>query len=288
MSDRFSWLEQEEEAGRASQLHLFHADQSEDSDTLEQLLPVIPPSYREFLQTFGGAWLYRIRDWYEIRIYATPHIVVDQEGVELLAIGCEGDYEVYLLRADLMPGAEVPVFDYFEGYRNQLANSFIDWLRRASETARRQYSDDAWAEVMAGPPPFTPDELEIIYRRRAFTWRFLGIGRNRRLTFQITNNSDGLLPFLTIGIRTRDDRLVGAVWLPVASLTPGATARIERECYAELASPEELEPFQLPDPTPTTRYRYWEFRDFFEPGQDGGQSDHEQNGVDHPHESEEN
>jgi hypothetical protein len=98
-----------------------------------------------------------------------------------------------------------------------------------------------------------------VKRRRDFTWRFLGIVDGRQLQFQVTNNSDGLLPYFSIGIRTKDRRLVGAVWLPVASLVPGESMCIEKECYADLASAEELEPFELPDPTPSTRFRYWEF-----------------------------
>src|SRR5262245_50215851 len=99
---------------------------------------------------------------------------------------------------ELTEGQEVAVFDYFEGSRTHLAPSFSEWLQAASNTARQQYSDDEWAEVLVGPQPFTPEEVATIQRRRRFAWRLLGVSKGRRLIFEIANNSDGLIPFITI------------------------------------------------------------------------------------------
>ena len=80
------------------------------------------------------------------------------------------------------------------------------------------------------------------------------------LRFRVENASEMMLPYLSVGIRSKDGRIEGGVWLPTLHLAPGENAVIEKGCYRGLIEPGNLEAFPLPDPTPEDRERYWEFR----------------------------
>ena len=80
------------------------------------------------------------------------------------------------------------------------------------------------------------------------------------MRFEVTNGSHVRLPYLSIGIRSKDGRLIGGVWLPVSSIAPGETAIVEKDVYRDLVEPSAVEAYAKPDPDPEDRERYWEFR----------------------------
>jgi len=67
------------------------------------------------------------------------------------------------------------------------------------------------------------------------------------------------LSFLSIGVRGLGGGLVGAVWVPVRELPPGQSRVYAVDAYKKEA-PEGVELFDLPEPDPSERERYWEFR----------------------------
>ena len=88
----------------------------------------------------------------------------------------------------------------------------------------------------------------------------MGIANSGDLQFEVHNGSDRVLPFLSIGVRGRHGEINGGAWLPVSSVLPGQTRVIERDCYKKWLRPENVEVFDLPDPEPEDRDRYWEFK----------------------------
>jgi hypothetical protein len=111
--------------------------------------------------------------------------------------------------------------------------------------------------------PFSDKELEIITARRLFVWRHAGFSKHGNAIFQITNGSKTRLPYLSIGVQGRGGtKLIGGAWLNVSGIEPGATGRVEHDCYKDMLNQDEMEFFATPDPTPETRDRYWEFSRF--------------------------
>ena len=53
--------------------------------------------------------------------------------------------------------------------------------------------------------------------------------------------------------------MIGGVWLDVASIEPGSSGIVQRDCYKDQLLQDEVECFSKEDPTPETRDRYWEF-----------------------------
>jgi len=108
--------------------------------------------------------------------------------------------------------------------------------------------------------PFSKRELCIIEARKLFQWKHIGFAENGDSIFEVSNNSQMEIPYLSIGVQgVGGSKLIGGAWLNVSTIGPGQTGRIEHPCYKESLSPEEHEFFNKPDPTPETRDRFWEF-----------------------------
>ncbi|HZN41057.1 MAG TPA: hypothetical protein VFD82_19780 [Planctomycetota bacterium] len=106
--------------------------------------------------------------------------------------------------------------------------------------------------------PFSKHEQSIVGARRLFTWRHVGFAANGDATFEVENGSTMRLPFLTIGVE--GPNLRGGAWLRVSDIVPGSSAVVRHDCYKDLLEPTEVEFFEVDDPTPATRDRFWEFK----------------------------
>jgi hypothetical protein len=110
------------------------------------------------------------------------------------------------------------------------------------------------------PKPFSDKELRIVAARKQFKWRHTGFAPNGDATFEVANESDLRLPYLSIGVQGRGGtKLIGGVWLNVSDIEPGCTGSVQKDCYKDQLLPEEVECFSEEEPTPETRDRYWEF-----------------------------
>jgi len=108
--------------------------------------------------------------------------------------------------------------------------------------------------------PFSKRELGIVEARKLFQWKHIGFTANGNAIFEVSNNSQTILPYLSIGVQgLGGSKLIGGAWLNVSAIGPGESARVEHQCYKELLSPAEQEFFNTPDPTPETRDSFWEF-----------------------------
>jgi hypothetical protein len=108
--------------------------------------------------------------------------------------------------------------------------------------------------------PFSEKQLRIVAARRKFRWRHTGFAPNGDAMFEVANESDMRLPYLSIGVQGRGGtKLVGGVWLNVSGIEPGCSGLVQHDCYKDQLPQEEVECFSMEDPTPETKDRYWEF-----------------------------
>jgi hypothetical protein len=106
--------------------------------------------------------------------------------------------------------------------------------------------------------PLSPKQLRIAAARKQFKWRHTGFAENGDAVFEVRNESEMTLPYLSIGVRSKN--LLGGAWLNVAHIKPGCTELVQKGCYKELLLPAELEFFEKDEPTAETLDRYWEFK----------------------------
>jgi len=141
---------------------------------------------------------------------------------------------------------------------HKTAESFDEWLERRAASARKRYKKKDWRAIVQGPAPFSAAELAIVKARSKFRMRLLGVTPTGALRFEVSNNSDRRLPYLSIGLRSPD--MEGGAWLDIGTIGPGTTGVVEHAGYSEITDPHTVEAFPIPEPEPEDRDRYWEFR----------------------------
>lgn len=258
----FEWLEQEITAVKTPRFHLVEGPaDSKLRDAVDQSGLPLPAAYKEFVLKFGNAKLYRkSRNGYRIIVYAGPREAKLDDGARIYHLGSHDGASVYVKPAK--DSVELPVFEFEDGCEEKVANTFEEWLEDSCARVRNKYvKEKKWVGILRGPEPFTLRENELIGGRKQIHWRVLGIDVDRKNMFEVTNASHSVLPALTVGIRSKDGQLNGAVRLNIQHIGPGQTAILHVDCYKDLKPPEEIEAFALPDPQPEDRDYYWEFRE---------------------------
>lgn len=254
----FEWLENEISQVRTPQFHMVDgpANANLRKAVIESNLP-LPPSFKEFVLKFGNAKLYRNapNGSYRIGVFAGPRDAILNDETHVFHLGFHDGAKIYVKPVSYL--AELPIFE-FEEEEEKVADNFEEWLIVSCASARKSYGNEKWAEIMRGPEPFTVEEQELIEARRRILWRVLGIDAARNRIFEVTNTGIRALPVLTVGIRSKDGRLNGAVLLKIGHIGPGQTAILHIDCYKDLMPPAEIEAFSLPDPQPEDRERYEE------------------------------
>jgi hypothetical protein len=256
----FEWLEQEIAAIKTPRFHLVDgpADRKLQEAVLQSEIP-LPLSYKEFVLKFGNAKLYRTsRNGCQIGVFAGPRESILNDGTRIYHIGFHDDASVYIKPGSHSP--ELPVFEFDTHSEEKVADDFAEWLMASCAHARNSYGKKQWAEILRGPEPFTVEEEEMLEARRRIKWRVLGIDPVGKLIFEVTNIGSSTLPVLTVGVRSKDERLNGAIRLKIGHVGPGQTDVLHVDCYKDLRSPQEIEAFALPDPRPEDREYYAEFK----------------------------
>ncbi len=258
----FEWLEQEMSSIRTPRFHV--VDGPADAKLREAVVgsgSAVPSVYKEFVLKFGNAKLYRNarNNSYRVGVFAGPRGAVLADGTRIYHIGFHDGASVYVKHKS---GSDpFPIYEWESGAEEEVAVSFEEWLSASCTNARNSYSKATWAEILRGPKPFTCEEEEIIEARRSMRWRVVGIDADGNHVFEVTNAARRSLASLTVGARSKDGRLNGAIRLSVHSVRPGQTALLCAGCYKNLVPPQEVEVFALPDPKPEDRSLYWEFGD---------------------------
>jgi hypothetical protein len=256
----FDWLWREISTIKTPRFHLTDgpADAKLRDAVARSRLP-LPSSYQQFVLRFGNARLYRdsSNDSYRIGVFAGPRESTLKDGTRIYQIGFRDGASLYVKSSP--NSTELPIFEYEEDSEERVVDSFEEWLRTSCAKARNSFGKSKWAEILRGPKPFTGEEQEIIEARRLIRWTVLGIDREGYHLFEVTNTGRRVLAAITVGVRSKDSRLNGAVRLDVSRIGPGRTAVLRASCYKGLVPPQELEIFAVPDPNPEDREYYWEF-----------------------------
>jgi hypothetical protein len=255
----FEWLEEEISQIKTPRFHMVDGPtKGKLQEAVIQSSLLVPVSYMEFVLKFGNAKLYhRVEsDSYKVGVFAGPREAKLNDGTRILHLGFHDGASAYVKPAS--NSVEIPIYEFESGPEKRMSSSFEDWLTASCAQARESYGKKEWAEIVRGPIPFTPMEEEIIEARRRIRWRVVGIDPNRNHIFEVTNMGSRALPFLTVGVRSKNGRLNGTVRLKIGHVGPGQTAVLHVGCYKGLVPPDEIEVFALPDPRPEDRARYAE------------------------------
>jgi hypothetical protein len=257
-NNMYEWLEQEISMIKTPRFHV--VDGSVDLKLRDAVigseLP-LPSFYKEFVLKFGNAKLYgQSRDGYRIHIFAGPREAVLNDGTRIYHLGFHDGANVYV--KPLLNSAELPIFEFESDSEEKVAEDFEEWLTISANHARKAYGKEKWAEILRGPEPFTSEEEELIAARRQIHWRVLGIDSSGNHIFEVKNDGKQALRVLTVGVRSKDRHLNGAVLLKIGDVGPGQTAALHVDCYKDLMPPHEIEVFALPDPRPEDREYYGE------------------------------
>jgi hypothetical protein len=249
--------------------HFFHTEPLTDFERKRlDALPQLPPSYVEFLNTFGRAKFFRELERNEHHLFVSPppgsmHFYGD---TYMMDVARTDSTEVSFKFCELALGAEPPLYDIALGIApaspRRRADSFMDWLTRAWERCRRRYTKKAWAKVLSGPTPFTQEEQRIVEIRSGFSWRQLA-PQNGMVAIEFTNASDGELPYYCIGVKQKyGSSMVGGFRLDVAHIKPGTKDVVYMPMggYSHLITAENSVLFDKGEPKPETRGDFWEFR----------------------------
>jgi len=219
---------------------------------------MVPQSYKAFVLKFGNAKLYRTsRTGYRIGIFSAPRQSTLNDGTRIYHFGFNDGASVYFKPSSQ---SRAPlIFEYEDNSEQEVATDFEAWLSASCLFARSKYSELEWNQIKRGPQPFTAEEKEMIKARRGIHWKVLGIDPLGNHIFEVRNDGEGKLLWLTVGVRSKDGGLNGAVRLDVGDVGPGQSAVLHRDCYKDLMPPDQIEAFPIPDPAPEDRDYYYEF-----------------------------
>jgi hypothetical protein len=262
----FEWLE--EEIKSVGTPHFFEVEGPAPPDlrrAVESSDFPLPLSYKTFVLRFGNMKLYRYGSNYYVTVFAGPREATNSKGEEFVQFGRTWTSLAYFKESMLADGKECPVFEWYHDSLQKTADGFEEWLIKKCQAARNRFKRKEWEAILKGPAPFTEHEKVIVDARKHFRWRLMGVAANEDLQFEVHNGSNLILPYLSIGIRGKlrlpgHGPLIGGAWLPVSSILPGETHLIEKDCYKNLVDPHDVEAFDKPDPEPSLRDQYWEFK----------------------------
>jgi hypothetical protein len=231
-------------------------------------LPQLPPSYVDFLTTFGKARFFREldRDRHHLMIFPPPEKMNFYGDSYMMDVAHAGNTTVSFKFSELESGKEPPLYDIALGIApaspRRRAESFMEWLVEAWDRRRRGYTKKAWATVVAGPTPFSAAEQRIVDIRRGFKWRQLP-PKDGMVTIEFTNASDGRLSCYSIGVKRKHGGVFGGFRVKTDHIESGSTVIVYRPMggYADQLTAESCVLFDQGEPKPETRSDFWEFRE---------------------------
>ena len=227
---------------------------------LEAETPDLPASYRKFVLRHGSAKLYREDLGYQLGVRGKPVRALSKAGEALLCVGHFQGRQAYFQVSQLEGDKEAPIYENGEGGLFRAGESFEAWLRNRATGIRKKLGKRRWAAIVAGPPPFSTEEATLVETRRRFHWTNLGPTPSGDMRIELRNESDGRLPYFSLGVRNRQGTIDGGLFIPTSDLAPSESRIFERDCYKSLIPREDVVLYALPDPDPEDRESYWEFR----------------------------
>jgi hypothetical protein len=251
----YDWLLNEVSSVKTPKFFVLGTGCSDDElSRLERETGNLPKDYKEFLRHFGGVRLFRdpTASIYYLEVLARPRKAEWVEPGVVMVASFVTD-PVYL-----RVGQDGPVYACTWDRLRKVGNSFAEWFSTSFAKAKRKFSKLEWKRIVEGPLPFTPEEARIVDAIREFHVRKVGVTETGDVIFQVSNQSNSTLPYLSIRVRGPEN-FEGGAWLPVSDIEPGQTKLVEFDCYKTLVQPQAIEIEKMPLPEPEDRLHYWEF-----------------------------
>lgn len=239
------WLTSEIKSIATPKFHLVDGIAVPDfQETVKKSSLRLSSSYKEFVIKFGNSRFFRLSyTGYKLGVLAGPRRHPKHEYA--YQIGFNDDEPIFMCEDDESV--------YGRDKKRLKARSFEAWLDMTYHKVKAQYSAEAWAEIEMGPRPFDEEELAVVNARKLFYWQDIGFNESKDRLLSIENGSDRTIPCLTLGVRSEDRRLNGAIILEVEKLSPGDKQIFAANCYKKLHEPSNLRLFNLPEPGPEDR-----------------------------------
>lgn len=258
-ADLFDWLQAEIDSVQTPRFHLVDGlPDARFREAIEEASYVVPTTYKLFVSRFGGAKLYRdaAHNSYRIGVFAAPRDATTPDGEKVLQLGFHDGAKVFCKLQGADAGSAI--YELEAGYLERVSDTFANWLDESCARARNAIGPAAWRKILHGPEPFSLKEQDVLSARRAIEWKVIGLDSQGNHIIEVRNAAQRALPVLTIGARSRDGRLNGAVFLKIAHVRPGTTAQLHIDCYKNIVAPDQVDLFSLPDPGPEDRAFYRE------------------------------
>jgi hypothetical protein len=255
----FDWLRGELKLIQTPGFHRFRVDNTRRHESPIDWPCEPPEDYRRFIEEFGSCGLYRLRSYWEITVYARPVIEDDPKKGRFLKFGGR-DPGIGCFKLDDLVRGEAGVYET-RGVSGLFlsAGSFAEWLERAAKGVRRNIRKAEWMRIVAGPPPFTDEEKEMVSLRKHYSWKLLRATAKGEMEFEVTNGSSGRLHYLSVGIVA--GQLETMTGLEVRGVAPGETGLVRSSLWRGYRNERDaISAFALPDPGPEDREHYSEFQ----------------------------
>lgn len=261
----FEWLRQECRDIRSQRFHIFEALNSDDfcfQSGNENIK--LRGDYIDFMREFGvGKFFTDYRDAPTMTVYSLKEYRRHEfpTGEAYIGFGDNDQKSFCFSESEVIAGLPLNVFLVNRKTATKVNANFSEWLRLNYELVRAKFSAAQWKKIIAGPKPFTNNELAIVEARSKFHWSHTGFAPNGDAIFKVHNGSALSLPYLSIGVQGKGgSKLVGGAWLEISHINPGETGYTQHDCYKEVLLPDELELFQKLPPIREKRDGYWEFK----------------------------
>jgi len=251
VNNTFRWLD--EELGAIKTIG-FHSVQGPSVPKFEHG-DSTSSQYFAFVKRFGETRLYRSRggSHHRIGVFAYPKPVRSSKKkpeLDLVKIGFYEDEDIFLNRTtDLVR---------VKKGRGWSELPFDRWLHETADKVRATYSDQEWEAIIRGPAPFSRSELSVVKARSQFEWSHEGVNPKGDQLLKVRNRSERQLSVLTLGVKTTDGRLNGALAVDVSGIAPGEEEVRSVSCYRGLVPPKLIELYDLEEPTPHNRSLFFE------------------------------
>lgn len=267
---RYDWLKQETDSIRLKKFFTFEPRPVSDLDLFEARYGPLPSDYREFVQQFGQARLFRHQSspWHCLSIFAPP--IAQQLKAER---GGKGARTVVRIEVGYYLNSGSAWFQWDNGafaeggaifaglscQKPRVLVSFEEWLRKSFLSSKKLYSKTEWQTVLKPASAFGEREKQIVAAIQNYDFRKVGVSASDRVLVRVENKSQVELPFLTVGVRNREG-MEGTIALSTKGILPDTTRTIEADVYRGTMNPHEVELFRLPVPEPEDRVYYSELR----------------------------
>ena len=241
----FEWLTTELRSIRTPKFHLIEIVSEPEFQKAVSSSPLrLSNDYKVFAVMFGNSRFFRQSLLgYKLGVLAGPRKHPKQ--VSAYQVGFSDGNPVFL-REDV-EGV------FANNFKKPIAETFEAWLEDSYHKIKADYSSEAWGKIKSGPQPFDDVEATVIEARKYFKWREVGISDDGDRLLEFENNSDNLIPCFSIGVRSTDGSLNGAIIIDVKELAPGSKEVYAVACYKQFYNPRNLNLFDLPKLGPEDR-----------------------------------